>query len=206
MSLGKHKRTVKINNSTNKIAKQAVLDAGVLTKGHFVFADGSHADIKLEMDNLWNSPENLDTILDLLALKDGLPHADVVLGVPRGGQLLAEELVKSGRIKAPIAMLERIPGGKKQDFRFVSKEDEQLAKKANTIIIYEDVVTTLSSIAGVVKLLEPDKQIVYSMAIWRRGKVKPKYQEGVSDHYLVEEILPQYDASVCRHPDCVGNA
>ena len=193
-------------NSTQEKAKLAVLDAGVLTKGHFVFADGSHADIKLEMDNLWNSPDNLDTILDLLAQSDGLPHADVVLGVPRGGELLSEELVMSGRVKAPMAMLERIPGGKKQDFRFVSKEDEELTKKANTIIIYEDVVTTLSSIAGVVRLLSPVQQDIHSMAIWRRGNVKPHYQEGVSDHYLVEEIMPQYDAIDCKNTDCVGNA
>ncbi len=193
---------MKINNSTKKIAKQAVLDAGVLTKGHFVFADGSHADIKLEMDNLWSSPKNLNTILDLLAQAKRLPSADVILGVPRGGQLLAEELVKSGRVKAPIAKLERVPGGQKQDFRFVSKEDEQLAKQADTIIIYEDVVTTLSSIAGVVRLLSPLKQDIYSMAIWRRGEVKPKYQEGVSDHYLVEEMMPQYDASLCNKKGC----
>lgn len=191
-----------MSDSIQKIAKKAVLDANVLTKGHFVFADGSHADIKLEMDNLWDSPDNLDTILDLLAQANGLPIADVVLGVPTGGQLLAEELVSSGRVKAPIAMLERVPGGKKQDFRFVSKKDEQLASQAHRLLIYEDVVTTLSSIAGVVKLLNPLKQDIYSLAIWRRGEVKPKYQKGVKDHYLVEEILPQYEASLCRNKNC----
>lgn len=193
-------------NSTQEKAKLAVIDAGVLTKGHFVFADGSHADVKLEMDHLWNSPENLDTILDLLADVEGLPHPDVILGVPRGGQNIAEELEKSGRVKAPIAMLERLPGGKKQDFRFVSKKDEQLAKRAKTVVIYEDVVTTLSSIAGVVRLLNPDQQDIHAMAIWRRGEVKSQYQEGVSDHYLVEEIMPQYDAIDCKNTDCVGNA
>jgi len=189
-------------NSTQSIAKQAVLDANVLIKGHFVFADGSHADIKLEMDNLWNNPDSLNTILDLLAQAEGFPVADVVLGVPIGGQLIAEELVKSGRVKAPIAMLERVPGGKKQDFRFVSKQDEQVAKQASRIIIYEDVVTTLSSIAGVVKLLKPLKQDINSLAIWRRGEVKPKYRRGIKDHYLVEEVLLQYDASVCRNTKC----
>lgn len=187
-----------------KTAKQAVLDANVLTKGHFVFADGSHADIKLEMDNLWGSPKNLEVILDLLAQVKGLPSADVVLGVPRGGQLLAEELVKSRRVQAPIAMLERVPGGKKQDFRFVSENDEQLVTQASSVIIYEDVVTTLSSIAGVVRLLQPTKQDIHALAIWRRGEVKSKYQKGVSDHYLVEEIMPQYDAGVCKEPGCTS--
>ncbi|MDQ5943843.1 MAG: orotate phosphoribosyltransferase [Patescibacteria group bacterium] len=191
-----------LSDSTQKTARQAVLDANVLTKGHFVFADGSHADIKLEMDNLWSSPKNLDIVLDLLANAEGLPPADVVLGVPTGGQLLAQELVRSGRVKAPIAMLERIPGGKKQDFRFVSKEDEQLVMQANSIVIYEDVVTTLSSIAGVVKLLKPLKQDIHSLAIWRRGEVKSKYHQGIKDHYLVEEILPQYVASVCKNTKC----
>lgn len=191
-----------MSDSTQKTARQAVLDANVLTKGHFVFADGSHADIKLEMDNLWSSPKNLDIVLDLLANAEGLSPAEVVLGVPTGGQLLAQELVRSGRVEAPIAMLERIPGGGKKDFRFVSKEDEQLAIQANSIVIYEDVVTTLSSIAGVVKLFNPLKQDIHSLAIWRRGEVKPKYRRGIKDHYLVEEVLPQYDASVCRNTKC----
>lgn len=155
------------------------------------------------MDHLWNSPVNLDIILNLLAEVEGLPHPDVVLGVPRGGQHLAEELVKSGRVEVPMAMLERIPGGKKQDFRFVSKKDEQLAKRAKTVVIYEDVVTTLSSIAGVVRLLNPSQQDIHALAIWRRGEVKPKYQVGVSDHYLVEEIIPQYDARLCNKKGCI---
>lgn len=189
---------------THNIAKQAVLDAGVLVSGHFVFADGAHADTKLEMDNLWNNTNSLNTILDMLSSYQELPVADLILGVPTGGQLLAQELSRSGRADAPIALLERVPGGKKQDFRFASKKDEQLAKKAKTIVIYEDVVTTLSSIAGVVRLLSPDTQDIHSLAIWRRGVTKPEYRRGVTDHYLVEEIFPQYEASQCKDEMCAG--
>jgi len=185
-----------------KTVKQAVLDAGVLQSGHFIFADGDHADIKLEMDNLWNSPENLAIVLDLLTDAKGLPPTDVILGVPRGGQMITQEIVASKRLDLPIALLVRVPGGKKQDFRFVTKQDEELAKSAKSVRIYEDVVTTLSSIAGVVKLLDPKKQDIHSLTIWRRGEVKPEYRMGITDHYLVEEVLSQYSQSECTNKDC----
>lgn len=190
-------------STTSDMAKQAMLDAGVLIEGHFVFADGNHADQKLEVDNLWNNLQSLDTILDLLAQAQELPHADVMLGVPRGGQRLAQDLISTGRTNIPIVLLERIPGGKKQDFRFVSDEDKRLALNAKSIRIYEDVVTTMSSIAGVVRLLDPTRQKIHSLTIWRRGKVKPEYRQGITDHYLVEEEMVQYPASKCKNQGCV---
>ena len=189
-------------NKTHQIAKQAVLDAGVLQAGHFVFADGHHAVHKLEMDNLWKNTESLEIVLGLLAQADGLPVADVILGVPRGGQLLAEDLANDNYTGLPIALLERVPGGKKQDFRFVTSADERLALGARSVRIYEDVVTTLSSIAGVVKLLEPAKQDIHALSIWRRGLVKDIYAKGVTDHYLVEELMPNYEVVDCPDPNC----
>ena len=99
-----------------------------------------------------------------------------------------------------MARLERVPGGAKQDFRFVTTADRELAEAAKSIRIYEDVVTSLSSIAGVVRLLDPDRQTIHSLAIWRRGQVKDAYRRGVSDHYLVEEELPSHPADQC--PEC----
>lgn len=187
---------------TSQIAKQAVLDAHVLQAGHFIFADGHHAMHKLEMDNLWNNTDSLETVLGLLAQADGLPQAEVILGVPRGGQLLAEELAKDKYTGLPIARLERVPGGKKQDFRFVTSADERLALGASSVRIYEDIVTTLSSIAGVVRLLNPDQQDIHALSIWRRGKVKDNYAKGVTDHYLIEELMPNYEVADCPDPNC----
>lgn len=181
-------------------ARQAVLDAGVLVTGHFVFADGDHARQKLEMDNLWGHPESLSTVLELLGKAKGLPPADVIIGVPTGGQDLAAELVKRQLVSAPIARLERIPGGGKKDFRFASPADEQLVRQAASVRIYEDVVTTLSSVAAVVKLLNPDRQSIQALAIWRRGRIKPEYSHGVTPHFLVEEPVLSFAPERC--PDC----
>lgn len=178
-------------------ARAAVLRADVLTEGHFVFADGAHATAKLEMDNLWEHPHELDHILRLLAHADGLPPADVIIGVPRGGQRLAIELNKRGLVHVPVARLERIPGGAKQDFRFLSNTDREIAERAASVRIYEDVVTTMSSIAGVVRLLDPVRQTIHSLAIWRRDEPKAEYRRHVTDHYLVEEYIPNYRPDQC---------
>lgn len=176
--------------------RQAILDAGVRTEGHFVFADGAHATTKMEMDRLFESPKQLDVVLHALASYP-LERAEVMLGVPTGGQRLAEELTGRGLVPVPISNLERIPGGKKQDFRFRTPEDEARARSARTVRIYEDVVTTLSSIAGVVRLLKPEHQEIHSLAIWRRGTPLPHYRHGVRDHYLIEEELPNYPPETC---------
>ena len=189
-----------LNSAAQAQARQAVIDTGGLINGHFVFADGDHATVKVEMDRLWDYPRQLELIVQLLAQADSLPPADVIIGVPSGGQLLAQAVAQ--RTGLTIALLERIPGGGNKDFRFVSPADEQLAAQAKSIRIYEDVVTTLSSIAGVVKLLDPTRQQVHSLAVWRRGQTKPEYRCGLSDHYLVEEPLPSFPPNHCPicHP------
>ncbi len=195
-------------NMTTTIAartRSAVLASDCLIPGHFVFAAGHHAVQKLELDNLWDHPHELDTILALLAEAPGLPPADAILGVPTGGQRLAEALVTRHYLDLPFIRLERVPSGAKQDFRFSSAVDEQIAKHALNPRIYEDVVTTLSSIAGVAKLLEPDRQAINALAIWRRGQVQPRYQVGITHHYLVEKLIPNYNPNGCPDPRCQAN-
>ena len=138
----------------------------------------------------------------MLAQAYDLPPADVILGVPVGGQLLAEAISSEKYADIPIARLERVPGGAKQDFRFVSEADRDLAVGAKSVRIYEDIVTTLSSVAGVVRLLEPDHQDIHSLSIWRRGEVKSVYTHGVTDHYLVEELMEQFAPADCPDPNC----
>lgn len=181
------------------LARQAVIGANAFETGHFIFADGEHAVTKIEMDNLWDHPAKLETVLKLLAAANGLPAADVILGVPTGGQRLAEAIASLTGL--PLARLERIPGGAKQDFRFASPADQTLALGAKSPRIYEDVVSTLSSIAGVARLLDPGRQDIHSLAIWRRGRVREHYRRGIADHYLVEEPVTNFappDCPVCQ--------
>lgn len=188
--------------------REAIVDAGVWQEGHFVFANGGHSTVKLKMDRLKNSPEAFQKALLMLAQMDGEDDEDaeskpdVVLGVPRGGQELAEGLVERGLLRVPWARLERVPGGERRDFRFRSVPDRERALDAQRVYIYEDVVTTFSSIAGVVRLLEPDRQDIQARAIWRRGTVHDKYRGAVRDRYLIEEELPVWVAEKC--PVCAG--
>src|SRR6266568_3506156 len=100
-----------VNNKLT--AKQAIIEAGTFVEGHFIFAAGEHAKIKIEIDHLWNHPAQLATILELLAKADGLPPADVILGVPSGGQHLADALGAPEYTGLPVVKLERVPGGAK---------------------------------------------------------------------------------------------
>lgn len=177
--------------------RDAIVRAGVLTDGHFVFVDGDHALLKVEMDKLWEHDAELSLVLEALAHKQGLTKPDAILGVPRGGQKIAEALVARGLTTVPLIHIERVPGGAKRDFQFCSEADRVLAENAKNILIYEDVVSTLSSIAGVVKILNPEKQHLESLAIWRRGEPKEKYRVGVTDFYLVEESVETFTPDSC---------
>jgi orotate phosphoribosyltransferase len=178
-------------------AREAVVRSGVLMEGHFIFANGDHATTKLEMDNLWDHEAHLETVLNLLAEAKGLPPADVIVGVPTGGQRLAVELHNRKLLTIPLIRLERIPGGTKQDFHFCTEEDKCLAAAARSVRIYEDVVTTLSSVAGVARLFDDTRQDIHMLAIWRRGDPQEAYRRGITDHYLIEEHVSYYSPDVC---------
>lgn len=176
-----------------------ILSTDVWQEGHFIFADGDHGFVKLEMDRLWEHPIILEIILQSLARAEGLPEADVILGVPSGGQRLAEAIVERYISDRPLVKLERVPNGARQDYRFCTEADRLLAQSSKSPRIVEDVVSTLSSIAGVVKLLDPENQDIHSLAVWRRGKVRKIYGVGVTDHYLVEEEVPIYAPEECSY-------
>jgi len=184
------------NNPDFDTVKTAVLHAKVLREGHFVFANGGHGNIKLEMDKLWESSQDLDLVLHALAQACLILNSDIVLGVPTGGQRLANALGERKLIEVPVLQLERIPGTK-QDFRFKQDSDQEVAQQARRPCVVEDVVTTLSSVARVVRLLKPNLQDIHSLAIWRRGVVSEEYRKGVTDHYLVEQELPVFSREGC---------
>ncbi|MEK9200625.1 MAG: hypothetical protein AAB909_01490 [Patescibacteria group bacterium] len=182
--------------------KNLITSAGVFIKGHFIFANGNHATVKLEMGNLWQDEVALARVLALLAHEMMAVSPNVILGVPTGGQNLAMAVQERHLPRIPFAKLERVPDGKKQDFRFVTPEDRDLAISAKVVAIGEDVVTSYSSIAGVARLLDPDSQALHSFTVWRRGTVSPEYRMGTTDHYLIEELLPSFPPESCPvcHP------
>lgn len=170
--------------------KRAVRDAGCFVRGHFRFASETDATHKIDMSILKDHPEQLGMVRRFLATHETFYAADVILAVPDGAQDLFAQYL-SNELHIPWAQLEKVPHGTRYEFCFKTDEDRTMALQAQHPRIIEDVVTTLGSVAGVVGLLEPDRQEVQSLAVWRRGVVNPAYRVGLSaDHYLVEEEVP----------------
>jgi hypothetical protein len=130
----------------------------------------------------------LQTVLGHFAMFPCIANADVLLYVPNGMRqfitILGQEL------SIPVAHTRRKPGATtKYDFMFSSKQDKDLALAAKRPRIGEDVITTLGSVAGLRSLLGSE-QDVHSLGILLRGEVRPEYQRGLSDHYLLKKFIP----------------
>ncbi|MBI4101089.1 hypothetical protein HY441_01280 [Candidatus Microgenomates bacterium] len=176
----------------SRIVAQAVLDAGCLLEGEFIFASGIRAKYRLDMERLLNNPGKLAIVRTCLVNHPALAPADVLLAVPEGAQKLFGNFL-SKALQIPLARLERPPLARSRyEFRFVSGEDAMLARQADHPRIVEDVVTTLGSVAGVVNLLDPDQQNIEAVIVWRRGEVNSAYSNGFRQHYLVEQHIPLY--------------
>ncbi len=166
----------------------ALYTAGCFKKGNFSFASGQTATLKVDAEELYNHKEQLDRVLGYFATFPCISNTDVLLYVPDGmrefTKILGENLDK------PVVNIQRRPNyTTKYDFEFASSEDESLALSANRLVICEDVVTTLGSVAAVRTLL-PVNEIVHSVAMLRRNSVNPKYQAGLVNHYLIELEVP----------------
>jgi len=167
---------------------EAMLSAGVFVEGDFTFASGIHATLKADTERLYSHPKQLQVILGLFATFPCVKSADVLLYVPDG----MREFIKilGHELERPVAHTERKPDAvSKYDFMFTSPADEELAIHAKQLLIGEDVVTTLGSVAAVRALLSP-LQKVHSLAMLLRGTVDPKYQLGLTDHYLLQREIP----------------
>lgn len=166
----------------------ALYISGCFKKGNFSFASGQTATLKVDAEELYNYKEQLDRVIGYFATFPCIVDADALLYVPNGMREFTKMLGKY--LGKPVVNIQRRPNHTtKYDFEFSSPEDESLALSANRLVICEDVVTTLGSVAAVRTLL-PANKIVHSVAILRRHAVNPKYQEGLIDHYLLELEVP----------------
>lgn len=200
--------SLKINiiklNQANPV-KKAIFDANVLVSGHFVFAEGKHSLQKLEMDHLWDDARSLEVVLGEMKRIAKEIDFDVLCGVPTGGTRLAEAFVKTNSDRKKLITLKRVPGKGKRDFELTNLESTYLLQKAKRLLIVEDVVSSLGSVNAVVRLLRKftnENVEINCLAIWRRDEVKPKYGKNVSQHYLIEEVIPSFDQNDCPYIDC----
>jgi hypothetical protein len=167
---------------------EAMLSAGVFIEGECTFASGIQATLKADAEQLYNHPRQLDKMLGLFATFPCVEDADVLLYVPDGMRAFVTQLGQE--LEKPVAQTQRRPdSSSKYDFIFRTEEDRDLATSAQLPLIGEDVVTTLGSVAALRSLLGPN-QDVHSLALLLRGSVNPTYRVGLTDHYLLERMIP----------------
>ena len=167
---------------------QALLSAGCFIEGNFVFASGINATLKVDAELLYSHPRHLETVLGHFAAFPCIQDAEVLMYVPDGMRQFMTTL--GNELGKPVAHTKRRPGSSsKYDFVFTTKADENLAESAELIVIGEDIVSTLGSVAATRSLLKPT-QTVHSLAMLQRGVVNPDYQKGLVDHYLVKRHIP----------------
>lgn len=188
--------------SSNELVR--LLDeAKVRQLGHVVLSSYLHSYQKLEFDNVRDHPEALKTVLDKVAEKINAYDSDLLLGVPYGGQWLAEKLITTGRLNLPLAYLER---PQKYLYMIASPEDEKKILKAERPMIFDDVVTTLGQMGRVAELVKnhkPDIEEIRGVAVWLRGDEHPDYKNLFNSiDYLIEEKIPHYTPLEC--PSCTG--
>lgn len=168
---------------------EALLSAGAFIAGDFTFASGRKASLKINAEVLYEKPRQYAVVLGHVATFPCIEEADVLLYVPNGMRQLTTRLGQE--LDKPVAHSKRVAGSKSRyDFQFASDEDRALALGATRVRILEDVVSTLGSVAGMGRLLEPERQEIHSLAYLRRGTVNPVYREGLTDHYLMEREVP----------------
>lgn len=167
---------------------QAMLRADVFTEGNFTFASGINATLKVDAEKLYDHPRELAVIMGHFALHPSVQNADVLLYVPNGMKKFT--VLLGDRLGKPVAhTMRNSASSSRYDFRYMTSQDERLARTARTPLITEDIVTTLGSVAGVRRLLRPEQR-VFSLAILLRGAVNRQYQEGIEDHYLLTREIP----------------
>lgn len=166
---------------------QALLSAGVFTEGDFEFASGQRATLKADAEALYSHDEERAVLLGHFALHPAVQQADTLTYVPMGMRQFMHEL---GELtEKPVINTQKVPGAPRYTFSFVSPGDAAIAHDAETVLIGEDVATTLGSVAGVRGLFLPTQRVL-SLAILKRSEVDPANRVGLEDHYLLERDIP----------------
>ncbi len=158
-------------------------------EGNFNFASVPNATLKVEADELYKHPREFLVVMSHFALHPRVRDADVITYVPDGMRPFMRVL--SLVMNKPLAhVVRKLETKSRYDFMFASEEDEKLAFSAKRLLIGEDVVTSLGSVAGVRQLL-PAEQEVHSLALLLRGSVRDEYKKMLtSDNYLLEREIP----------------
>jgi hypothetical protein len=159
----------------------------------FTFATGQKATLKADAESLDSHPEIIEKLLGLYASHPCVAEADALSFVPNG---VADFTDKLGKLtgKRVIRMF-RPPGAPRADMRFMSREDQSLAREVSTVCTVEDISRTGFSAhvtAQVLRAANPGLEI-HTLSMLQRDEVEARYQRGdeaVVYHTFVRQDLP----------------
>jgi hypothetical protein len=167
----------------------ALLSAGALKGGQHILANGDPATIKVDAEVLDKKPPQRAIIIGHVATFPCVKNAQVLLYVPDGMKNFTNELGE--KLHKPVAQARRPENAmSRYEFEFISGRDRDLALSAEELELFEDIVSTLGSVAGMVEHLDPRRQNIHTLAFLLRGTVNPDYQKGITDHYLAKRAIP----------------
>jgi len=175
--------------------QKAVLNAGVLERGATAYASGSEGNNKLNFDRLFESPLHLETVLRYMG-KAALSYApDLFIGIPSGGEKLAEKLTDSKHLNLPIAYLKKVdnlPGVK--TFGYKTTDDEKLVLASKRIVLIEDVFRLFTSTRGALAVPGVLERTEVVIAVWDRGRIDHPARGilPVPSQAIVNEHIPDY--------------
>jgi len=155
----------------------------------FGFNSGPLATVKVDGEQVLDHPRAREVIVGHLEAFPCVRDAEAITYVPDGmkkmAQIVASDLGKT------IIHVERVPGGERNDFRFTTPDDEAKAEEVKLITILEDVVTTLGSVAALVKLLNMHgEHSLHMLAYLLRGEEDPAHTADLVRHYLYKRFVP----------------
>lgn len=150
--------------------RKAILNAEVLEIGDFQYANGERGNNKLNFDNLFKHPLNTKTVISHLGRLAAKYEPDLLIGVPRGGQELAELIIENKCLEVPVAKLSKVSSDEGNKwFEYSSDLDEELVLGSERIVIVEDVFNKFTSTLGVLTLDLVFDRTVAAVACWDRG-------------------------------------
>lgn len=175
------------------VCRRAVLQAEVLELGNFQFASGDRANNHLSIERLFEHPLQLKTVLRHLGNLAVRFEPELLVGIPSGGELLADALSVPQYVGVPVAYLDKVedlPGVKK--FAYRTPEDEDMVGEVERLIVVEDFVRKLTSTRGVLEVPGISNKAQAVISVWDRGYHPARGELHIPTEALVTEYIPNF--------------
>jgi orotate phosphoribosyltransferase len=166
----------------------ALIISGILERieayrfGEFKLRSGQTSSVKIDFERIYNFPDQLRLAISAFIDFPCTRASQALTYVPNGMEKFTHMV--GDRLSLPVIDIDKTKDG----FSLRSDLDLKLAESKDRILIAEDVVTTLGSVALVRSLFNEEKD-VHSLAIMRRGQIDPINQRNLVDHYLLEREI-----------------